>query len=129
MASSDPYREHWIQGIEQFNRQRYWHAHECWEQGWNKLPGPERQHVQALIQAAAAFHLIGKGRLSPARSLMDSALRKWEQIQNESGLPEDRPRIEIPGLKENLEDLLSRDDSLFIDLSAIRELRAFLTEP
>lgn len=41
-------------GIEEFNRGRYWHAHEAWEEAWTPdRHGPDRGFYKGLIQIAA----------------------------------------------------------------------------
>lgn len=116
----------WRDGIVEFNLGRYWHAHEQWEKRWNFLPSPDREQIQSLIQAAAVFHLIERGRLSPARSLIRSMLQKREIVRERGGAS--LPRVEIPGIEELLRELELRDDSGIADLSAAKSLRAVLIE-
>jgi len=47
-----------LEGIQEFDSARYWHAHESWEDMWNSLkrreaPLPEILGIQGLIQTAA----------------------------------------------------------------------------
>jgi predicted metal-dependent hydrolase len=95
----------WSQGIEEFNRSRYWHAHEEWEKGWKNLPEPHRTYLQALIQACGAFYLIcEKPRISAAFSLARSSLRKLKQ--SSPLLPPESPRVEIPNLDLFLQNFI-----------------------
>jgi len=43
-------------GINLFNEQHFWHAHESWEAVWRRHPEQERIFLQGLIQLAAAYH-------------------------------------------------------------------------
>ncbi len=43
-------------GINLFNEQHFWHAHESWEAVWRRHPEQERLFLQGLIQLAAAYH-------------------------------------------------------------------------
>jgi hypothetical protein len=96
----------WKQGIDQFNRARYWHAHESWELGWKNLHNPEKEYIQALIQACAAFYLfIVKSRIRPGIALTRSALEKLQRTRSSSRLSETYPRIEIQGLQEVLSEI------------------------
>ncbi len=45
-----------VAGIDLFNQQHYWYAHEVWESKWLELPKQERHLFQGLIQFAAAMH-------------------------------------------------------------------------
>src|SRR4051812_41035408 len=74
----------WEDGVHEFNSGRYWDAHEKWEQGWKRLPEPERTWVQAWIQLAGVIHLLAKGRIAAARALCQSAvpsLRRRERCR------------------------------------------------
>lgn len=100
--------EAWRAGVDEFNGQRYWHAHERWEQGWTGLPEPDRTHVQALIQACGAFHLFGIGRTRPALALCASALEKFASVERE--MAEILPRLEIAGLIDALNAVVADPD-------------------
>ncbi len=79
MMSSEP-RFH--EGIAEFNRRRFFEAHEVWEDLWHEYREEDRVFLQGLIQIAAgcyhlqtenvngAFSLIGKGldKLEPYRA-------------------------------------------------------------
>lgn len=42
-------------GVVLFNNQRFWDAHEAWEQCWRIAQGAEATRLKGLIQAAAAL--------------------------------------------------------------------------
>ena len=86
----------WEEGIAHFNERRFWEAHEAWERGWKSLLPVPKLHIQALIQAAAAFHLLELGRAGAARSLAGQALRKFTKASPPF------PRIDVPGLDSAL---------------------------
>jgi uncharacterized protein len=72
-GAADPlFRE----GIEHFDAQRYYDAHESWEDLWRTLDGQDRLFVQALIQAAVALHHLGRGNLAGARQLARATFSK-----------------------------------------------------
>ena len=64
------------EGIEHFDAQRYYEAHESWEDLWRTLDGSDRLFLQALIQASVALHHLGKGNLAGARQLARATLSK-----------------------------------------------------
>lgn len=54
-------------GADLFERGFYWEAHEVWEAIWRSTaPGPGREALQGLIQAAAALVLARLGRAEAA---------------------------------------------------------------
>ena len=60
------------EGIELFNRARYWEAHEAWEREW--MPdrkGPDSRFYKGLIQVAA-------GCLHYTRRNRRGAVNKWK---------------------------------------------------
>lgn len=61
---------HFRSGIELFNRQEFFAAHEVWEDVWRAAPIPERKFLQGLIQIAVAFHHYSTGNLVGAQSLL-----------------------------------------------------------
>lgn len=120
--------ESWARGVDEFNSRRYWEAHSLWEIGWTRLAGPQRENVQALIQAAGAFHLLlERRREGAARALSRSALLRRAGLRESGALEAVFPRIEIPGLDAALETIL-REKSPFDPgvVDAIRALRARL---
>lgn len=87
---STPKKNPWQSGCDDFNAQRYWYAHEGWEQEWKALPTKQRNWVQGCIQAAAVFVLLEQGRFDPAQRL---ARRAFELLREG-----ERSQIDIPGV-------------------------------
>src|ERR1700730_12698209 len=46
------------QGLEEFNTERFFEAHEAWEEVWLASTGTEKRFLQGIIQIAAAFIII-----------------------------------------------------------------------
>lgn len=65
------------QGQDFFNDEKFFEAHEAWEELWHVEQGRDRTFVQGLIQVAGHFVHIKKGNWSGALSLADSALTKF----------------------------------------------------
>jgi uncharacterized protein len=63
-------------GIELFNAQKFFEAHEVWEELWLAEREPEKTFLQGMIQVAAAFHHHCRGNLSGTRSLLAAGLVK-----------------------------------------------------
>ena len=58
-------------GIDLFNQERFFEAHEAWEEIWRSTTPEPRDFFQGLIQAAAALHQFRdlKRREGPRRTL------------------------------------------------------------
>ena len=65
-------------GLQCYQRQEFFLAHEHWEIVWLECQEPEKSFLQALIQMAAAFHHLQRNNLRGAASLLNAALRKLE---------------------------------------------------
>lgn len=72
-------RRRFIDGIDLFNRQAFWEAHEAWEEVWQECGEESRIFFQGIIQAAAACHLIlVKRRFGGAKNNIEKSLAKLE---------------------------------------------------
>ena len=65
-------KNHLREGIDLFNRERFFECHEVLEEAWLEASGEQRTFLQGLIQIAVAFYhlrrenIIGAGRLLTA---------------------------------------------------------------
>ena len=73
-------RDQWDVGIELFNRQRYWEAHEAWENVWREMTdNPEDDGeilLRGLIQFAAGLHSLSRGKTAGAISNLSKSKEK-----------------------------------------------------
>jgi len=65
-------------GIEEFNRQEFFEAHDTWEELWMETRGSQRLFYQGLIQMAVGFYHLGNGNYNGASSQMSKAVAKLE---------------------------------------------------
>jgi len=87
------HRARFEEGVQLFNDGLFWEAHEAWEDVWREKQDPQRQLIQGLIQAAAAYHLIrSRPRINGALRNIEKSLRKFE------GMPDRCFGISIDGL-------------------------------
>ncbi|KAB8143799.1 DUF309 domain-containing protein [Chloroflexia bacterium SDU3-3] len=110
------------QGIALFNQQRYWHAHEAWEQCWLGAPEPQATFYQGLIQAAAALvhWQRGNGRglkrnwykarpklvaLSPSYAMLDLARLVHDMDRFVLGTCSSPPLLQIDASSGSAENL------------------------
>jgi hypothetical protein len=86
----------WREGAREFNRGRWWEAHEAWEREWTRLPPDVRRQVQHCIQVTGVLFLVGKGRVRGAASLAARALELWApRVRGQ-------PTLLIPGARRLL---------------------------
>lgn len=66
-------------GIEEFNRQFFFEAHDLWEELWMETAGTHRVFYQGLIQTAVGFYHLDNGNYKGACSQFGKALAKLGQ--------------------------------------------------
>ncbi len=89
------------EGAARFARRSFHAAHEDFETAWRRAEGEERAVLQALVQVAAAFHHLERGRLRQTAVLLGRALEKLDGD----------PRlawIDVPGPRACLERTLEQ---------------------
>lgn len=70
-AEVNSWQTQFLFGVDLFNHQFYWEAHETWEELWLPLAkeDPVRETLQGLIQASATLLKLRLSSLLPARTL------------------------------------------------------------
>jgi hypothetical protein len=109
-------REEFVRGIGLFNTQKYWEAHEAWEEVWKERSEDARIFLQGLIQAAAALHLMVNGtRLRGAMNNFDKSVSKL------SAFPPHFLGIDVQRLRQDLRRCMSLSaNSESVDVKDIR---------
>jgi len=75
------------EGIEEFNSERFFEAHEAWEHVWLASAGAEKRFLQGIIQIAAAFHHYQRSNWKGACSLLEAGLgRLRDAPSNHAGI-------------------------------------------
>lgn len=69
-------------GIDLFNAQKFWEAHEAWERDWLAAEGEPKLFLQGLIQLAAAYHHVQRRTFRGGVRLFDAALEKLSRFEN-----------------------------------------------
>ena len=67
-------------GINQFNAQRFFEAHETWEELWLHTPEPEKTFLQGIIQIAASFHHYLRHNFAGAETLLADGIVKLSRF-------------------------------------------------
>jgi len=86
-----------LQGVEFFNRARYFDAHEAWEDEWRESSDPERRWLQGLVQVAVALHHQSVGNTVGSASVLARA------IKNLKDCPAALRGIDITELRKDLD--------------------------
>ncbi len=98
------------EGIERFNRQEFFEAHEVWEDLWHEVRDADRSFLQALIQVAAGFYHHQSGNLRGMASQLRKAgdkLSRYPKVHRriESGVLQADVRRWIEGLAQETSPL------------------------
>lgn len=88
-------------GIAHFNAERYFEAHEAFEDLWRAESGARRPLYQGLTQACAGLVKHQRGQPGPAATLLRRGLDKLEAAP-----PACRTGIDLPSLIRSLRDIL-----------------------
>ena len=96
-------KDHLREGIELFNRERFFECHEVLEEAWlkaaSKSSGEHRAFLQGLIQVAVAFYHLRRENLVGASRLLTAGMGKL------SGFSPDRDAVDVAALLAALEPL------------------------
>jgi uncharacterized protein len=101
--------EKFERGLAEFNAERFFEAHEVWEELWLATEEPEKTFLQGLIQVAAAFHHHGRGNARGAQSLLAAGIAKLTRF------PDDHRQVALAELRleaENWERMLRTEKEL-----------------
>jgi len=95
------------EGIDLFNQERFWEAHELLEEIWHPATGVERDMIQGLILTAAALVHYQKNENDVCVSILGRAKGKMSTLDHFKGLEISRLRANIEQiLKDNMPKLL-----------------------
>ena len=95
------------EGIDLFNQERFWEAHEILEEIWHPATGVERDIIQGLILTAAALVHYQKNENDVCASILARAKGKLGTLDHFKGLDISRLRANIDQiLKDNIPKLL-----------------------
>ena len=100
--TSQSFKESLQEAIDLFNNQKWYEAHDAFEDIWNDLVGDERQIVQGILQVSVSQFHLNKGNLNGAMILLGEGLGR---IRNK--VSEDL-EIDLILLCTSLESLLNK---------------------
>ena len=100
--TSKEFKESLKEAIGLFNNQKWYEAHDAFEDIWNDLVGDERQIVQGILQVSVSQFHLNKGNLNGAMILLGEGLGR---IRNKVS---DDLEIDLVLLCSSLESLLNK---------------------
>ena len=100
--TSTSFKKSLQEAIDLFNNQKWYEAHDAFEDIWNDLVGDERQIVQGILQVSVSQFHLNKGNLNGAMILLGEGLgRIKNRVSEDLG-------IDLLSLCRNLESLLNK---------------------
>jgi len=72
--TSQKFKESLHEAIDLFNNQKWYEAHDAFEDIWNGLCGDERQIIQGVLQVSVSQFHLSKGNLNGAMILLGEGL-------------------------------------------------------
>ena len=81
--TSKRFKESLQEAIDLFNNQKWYEAHDAFEDIWNDLVGDERQIVQGILQVSVSQFHLNKGNLNGAMILLGEGLGRIKNRESE----------------------------------------------
>ena len=91
-----------LDALNLFNNQKWYEAHDAFEEIWNTLDGDERQIIQGILQVSVSQFHLSKGNYNGATILLGEGLGR---ITNRTNI---NLGIELETLCKSLEELLRK---------------------
>lgn len=106
--------ERFARGIEEFNNQYFFEAHDTWEELWMDTAGEHRLFYQGLIQTAVGFYHLSNNNYKGACSQFNKALAKLDRYLPEyHGIKTQMLRDRVRGCLREAEELGSGRSATF----------------
>tara|TARA_B100000287_G_scaffold309547_1_gene292806 strand:+ start:1477 stop:1845 length:369 start_codon:yes stop_codon:yes gene_type:complete len=79
---SDHLKQSFREACDLFNNQKWYEAHDAFENIWNQLDGHERQVIQGILQVSVSQFHLSKGNKNGATILLGEGLGRIKTRQN-----------------------------------------------
>ena len=96
------FEDNFLNALNLFNNQKWYEAHDAFEDIWNTLDGDERQIIQGILQVSVSQFHLSKGNLNGATILLGEGLGR---IKNRTNI---NLGIDLESFCKCLEDLLRK---------------------
>ena len=100
MDAPDP---RWIKGVELFNREEFFEAHEVVEDLWNETDEPHREFLKGFIQAAVALEHHRRGNHRGFLAVGETATRYLRRADPAAG------GLDVTALVRGMDEFRERD--------------------
>ena len=100
--STKSFQDSLIIALNLFNNQKWYEAHDAFEEIWNSVDGEERQVIQGILQVSVSQFHLSKGNLNGATILLGEGLGR---IKTRTKI---NIGIDLESLRICLEDLLMK---------------------
>ena len=91
-----------LNALNLFNNQKWYEAHDAFEELWNTLDGDERQIIQGILQVSVSQFHLSKGNLNGATILLGEGIGR---IKNRTNI---NLGIDLETFCKQLEELLRK---------------------
>ena len=96
------FEDNFFNALNLFNNQKWYEAHDAFEDIWNTLDGDERQIIQGILQVAVSQFHLSKGNLNGATILLGEGIGRIKPRTNIN------LGIDLETFCKNLENLLMK---------------------
>lgn len=100
MDAPDP---RWTRGVDLFNREEFFEAHEVVEDLWNERDGREKEFLKGFIQAAVALEHLRRGNRKGFLAVLETAERYLRRADPAAG------GLDVTALVMDLAEVRSRE--------------------
>ena len=76
------FEDKFLNALNLFNNQKWYEAHDAFEDIWNTLDGDERQVIQGILQVSVSQFHLSKGNLNGATILLGEGLGRIKNRTN-----------------------------------------------
>ena len=101
-GDTNSFEYNFFNALNLFNNQKWYEAHDAFEDIWNTLDGDERQIIQGILQVSVSQFHLNKGNLNGATILLGEGLGR---IKNRTNI---NLGIDLQTFCKCLEDLLRK---------------------
>ena len=98
----ESFEDNFLYALDLFNNQKWYEAHDAFEDIWNTIDGDERQIIQGILQVSVSQFHLSKGNYNGATILLGEGLGR---IKNRTNI---NMGIDLETLCKCLEKLLSK---------------------
>jgi len=100
LVDLESFEDSFLNALNLFNNQKWYEAHDAFEDIWNTLDGDERQVIQGILQVSVSQFHLSKGNVNGATILLGEGLGR---IKNRTNI---NLGIDLESLCKCLEELL-----------------------